>query len=138
MKVLKDKCGKWYFVSRPIVLPWAHGEILVLSRKSEVFLSSAEKWYPALEVAVSEVSGCACHGTSESGLGLGEISIFSALKETIPDTKADHERAQKGPPFQWDFSVTLETSCGRQIVFCDNFPTKAFCRSFNTLVLESA
>lgn len=59
MKVLKDKGGKWYFVSRPILLPWAHGEILVLLCKSEVFLSSAEKWYPALEVAVSEVSGCA-------------------------------------------------------------------------------
>lgn len=56
--VLKDKCGKWCFVSRLILLPWAHGEILVLLCKSQVFLSSAEKWYPVREVAVTEVSGC--------------------------------------------------------------------------------
>lgn len=43
MKVSKDKCGKWHFVSRLILLPWADGEILVLLCKSQGSLSRAEK-----------------------------------------------------------------------------------------------
>ena len=41
--------------------------------------------------------------------------------------KQKHERA----PFQWDFSVTVETWNDGQIASSDHFPTWAFCCFYN-------
>lgn len=100
MKVLKDKCGKWYFVSELILLPWTHWEVLVLLGKSPVSLS--RKWYIGYEVAVTEVSGCqslkwvavGCKGTSPSSLGRRDISHLLGTEGRPSKTqRADHERA---------------------------------------------
>lgn len=53
-------------------------------------------------------------------------------------TEGDHEGVHKGLPFWGDFSVMQETPCDSPILFCDHFPTEAFCCSYNTLVLEAA
>lgn len=103
-------------------------EILGWLCKGQVSLSRAERWGPAQKwLLVRRVAVC-YKGTSESGPGLREISIFLELK-TVPDTKGDHERAQKGPPLQmglfsdtgdlvWQFSnqsllVLLQHTCFR-------------------------
>lgn len=102
MKVLKDKCGKWYFVPQLILPPWTHWKILVILCKSQVSLSRAENDMEGTEwLSPKWVSVC-CKGTSESSAGPREISIFSPLKE---DHCRHKSRLGKGlhsnGTFQW-------------------------------------
>lgn len=99
-------------------------EILGWLCTGQVSLSRAERWGPAQKwLLVKRVAVC-YKGTSESGPGLREISIFLELK-TVPDTKGTMKGLRKGLRYKWAFSVTLET-------WCDRFPTKAFWCSCNT------
>lgn len=97
--------------------------------KSQVPLSRAEKSCPAQEAAVMEESGCVSKTNVGSWSGPQGNLCLLELK-TMPDIKADHEKAQEGPPSQRNFAGTLET-------WCDDFPAEVFCCSYNTLVLEA-
>lgn len=54
--VLKDKCGKWYFVPKMIFLPWAHERALHYYVRVKSFWGR-HKMVSRDEVAVTEVSG---------------------------------------------------------------------------------
>lgn len=124
MKILKDKCGKWHFVSRLILpLPRAHGEVLVWLRKSQVPC-------PAQGGAVGQESGCVVYRNfGEWPWPQGNLRLFGT-----GNCARQHSRpweAQKGPPLQRVFAVILET-------WCDHVPLEAVCCSCSTLVLEAA